>query len=361
MDQARIPLVLLTGFLGSGKTTVMNDMLARMREKRVAVVVNEWGKLGVDGSLLSDPAGLGITELPGGQIFCSCLAPTFLKALDRLSGMDCDLILVETSGLAKPATIAQLAAEAERASGGRLNYQGLICVVDALRFLVLRKAVMAVDEQASYADRFVVAKADAVDKTRLDEIVHVLSELRPGAPVDFRWGVPLESDLGIGAASAPPAPSPPSPSLSPKSLVGEGDSSPSPRPFDSRWNGWGAGGRPRSTALVPKASVLRSAVEKFLNSLSGTTYRIKGLIEIFEPEQPGSSDGQSQVYLVDCVEDQVSIRPFGRLGTDGVAVPGPHAPGQRLGLTVIWKKGAMEQELLEGLWAEATGSRAEAS
>jgi G3E family GTPase len=356
MDQACIPLVLLTGFLGSGKTTVMNDMLARLRGKRVAVVVNEWGKLGVDGSLLSDPAGLGITELPGGQIFCSCLAPTFLKALDRLSGMDCDLILVETSGLAKPATIAQLAAEAERASGGRLDYQGLICVVDALRFLLLRKAVIAVDEQASYADRFVVAKADAVDKSRLDEIVHVLSELRPGAPVDIRWGIPLETDLGLGAASATLSPPP-----SPKSLIGEDESSSSPRPFDPRWNGWGAGGRPRSTALVPKASVLRSAVEKFLNSLSGTTYRIKGLIEIFEPEQPGSPDGRSQVYLVDCVEDQVSIRPFGRLGTDGSAVPGTQPRGQSLGLTVIWKKRAPAPEILEKQWAEATGSRAEAS
>jgi G3E family GTPase len=357
MDRTRIPLVLLTGFLGSGKTTVMNDMLARMREKRVAVVVNEWGKLGVDGSLLSDPAGLGITELPGGQIFCSCLAPTFLKALERLSGMDCDLILVETSGLAKPATIAQLAAEAERSSGGRLDYQGLICVVDALRFLVLRKAVMAVDEQASYADRFVVAKADAVDKARLDEIVQVLSELRPGAPVDFRWGVPLESDLGLGAAS-----------LSPPAVDQDGENAhlQSPRPFDLRWNGWGPGGRPRSTTLVPLGPVTRPGAEQFLKALSGTTFRIKGLIEIMEPERAGSPGNQARVYLADCVEEQIAIRPYARPGTDTARVPGENStggrsPGESLGLTIIWKKAAMEKELLKNLWAEATGRGAESN
>ncbi|GAB1484657.1 hypothetical protein MASR2M78_34750 [Treponema sp.] len=76
MTEGKTVLVLLTGFLGSGKTTVLNDALAELHDKRVAVVVNEWGKQGVDGALLGDRCPSGITEIAGGQIFCSCVAGT---------------------------------------------------------------------------------------------------------------------------------------------------------------------------------------------------------------------------------------------------------------------------------------------
>ncbi|OHE69415.1 MAG: hypothetical protein A2413_18410 [Treponema sp. RIFOXYC1_FULL_61_9] len=191
ISPAGADLALVTGFLGSGKTTVLNDALSGLAGRRVAVVVNEWGKTGVDGALLRDPAGFGITELAGGQIFCACVAPAFMNAIGRLVELGSELILVETSGLAKPSTLATLVAEVRRRAGGALRYAGLACVVDATRFSTLRAVALVVDEQVAYANRFVIAKADLADAATLDSISAILLAARPGAPIVLRSGRPV--------------------------------------------------------------------------------------------------------------------------------------------------------------------------
>jgi len=313
VDKSIAPLILITGFLGSGKTTVLNDALARMKGRRVAVVVNEWGKLGVDGSLLEDPAGFGVSELAGGQIFCSCVAPAFLKALERLVALDVEAIFVETSGLAKPATVARLAAEAEKRSGGRLAYRGLVCVVDALRFLVLRQAALAVNEQVAYADRFIVSKVDLADQATLDSICSVLKEIHPDAPITLRRGqpIPLEAVLWD------------------QPYWGQ-------TPFDPRWNGWGNGGRPKSVALVPEGPVGRPLLDDFLRSVSGETWRIKGFVSV---------TGEGFPLFVDCVEDSVAVSAL----PPGKAVP------DTLGLTLIWKTPPEKVEAVVQSWTASTG------
>lgn len=334
MNDRISPLILITGFLGSGKTTVLNDALASMKGHRIAVVVNEWGKMGVDGSLLEDPAGFGISELAGGQIFCSCVAPAFLKALEKLVALDVEAIFVETSGLAKPATVAQLAAEAEKRSAGRLAYRGLVCVVDAQRFLVLRKAALAVNEQVAYADRFIVSKADLVDQATLDSISSVLKEIRPDAPVTLRRRAPIPldavlwgSNLEMWIQSKGPIPA----LATAPALV--------PLPFDTRWSGWGSGGRPKSVALIPDGPVERHVLDDFLHSVSGGTWRIKGFVSV---------TGECFPLFVDCVEDLVAVSAF----------PAGKAAPDTLGLTLIWKIPPERLESVVQSWTASTGKGA---
>jgi G3E family GTPase len=329
-------LALVTGFLGSGKTTVLNDALAGMAGRRVAVVVNEWGKQGVDGSLLLDPAGFGITELAGGQLFCSCVGPAFMAALERLAALDLDAVLVETSGLAKPATLGQLVAEVERRSAGAMSFTGLACVVDAVRFRVLRGAAMALDEQVAYADRFIVTKTDLADPAALAETLAILKASRPDAPLALRSGSPV----------------------SPAAVFGDGGRR-SARAPDPRWKGWGEAGRPRSSTLVPEGAVDRRSLEAFLKELADASWRIKGFVGLA---------GMPTPFLVDCVSVGYKSADIGGAGT-GIAIddggvslcPAPAMAGARqapVGLTIIWRGAALESAELSALWERKTGTKA---
>ena len=317
MGNHNVPLILFTGFLGSGKTTVLNDALAQLKDRRVAVVVNEWGKLPVDGALLRDPSGLGIVEVAGGQIFCSCVSGSFLSALERLLDRGADMILVETSGLAKPATLGELAAEAEKRSGGRLKYRGLVCVVDALRFSRLRSVALAVNEQVVYADRFIITKADLASESTLKDTIDTLANLRPGVPWVLRQGQTVGLDkiiLPFDENSAE---------------VQQIES------FDPQWATWGLGGRPGTDSILPAGVVEKSRLELFLQRLSAETFRIKGFIYTPTDAKP---------LLVDCVEDTINLQVW--TGDGNV----------QSGLAIIWKKRAPSREKLLELWTSITGT-----
>lgn len=322
MGNASVPLIFFTGFLGSGKTTVLNDALAQLRDRRVAVVVNEWGKLPVDGALLKDPSGLGIVEVAGGQIFCSCLSGSFLKALERLVALGAEMILVETSGLAKPATLGELAAEAEKRSGGLLRYRGLVCVVDALRFVRLRSVALAVNEQVRFADRFIITKADLASESALQETIEILKSLRPGAPFALRRGEEVALDTII-----PPQGEEASTVEILKNL----------EPFDPQWSGWGLGGSPATDSILPARGVEKSRLELFLQRLSPETFRIKGFVYTPADTEP---------LLVDCVEETIKVKPW--TGGESRALQG--------GLAIIWKKRAPSREKLLELWTSITGT-----
>jgi len=331
MSGQKTTLAMVTGFLGSGKTTVLNDALAGMAGRRVAVVVNEWGKQGVDGSLLGDPAGFGITELAGGQIFCACVGPSFMAALERLVGLGVEAVLVETSGLAKPATLDQLVAEVERRTAGAMTFTGLACVVDAVRFRILRRAAMALDEQVAYADRFIVTKTDIADPAALAETLAILKSARPDAPVILRAGTPVDAAAVFGDG------------------IGR-----SARPHDPRWNGWGPGGRPVSSTLVPESAVDRIKLQAFLNELADSSWRIKGFVDLADVSMP---------FLVDCVSVGYDSVGSDQAGDDSIVnvcpAPGANAARQvTLGLTIIWKAAAPADAELVARWERVTGTRA---
>ncbi|MFA6506294.1 MAG: GTP-binding protein [Treponemataceae bacterium] len=291
-------LFLITGFLGSGKTTVLNGILRSLSGRRVGVIVNEWGKIAVDGKLLLDPSGLGVVELAGGQIFCSCVSGSFIAAAVKLAALGLDYLLVETSGLAKPAVLETIVPEAERRAAGTLLYKGMICVIDATRFALIRQAAAVVDEQAVYSDRFVMTKTDLADAVSIATVRTILDGLRPGARM---------TEVVRGAVDA--------------SLLEDVVRAPAPK-SDPRFRGWGASGRPGTTSVVPLEPVNKESLAAFLRELVPETFRVKGFVRI---------TGVTGLVLVDCVGENIDIRD------DQDALRGAPDTDEELGIALIWK------------------------
>ncbi|MGY6634136.1 MAG: cobalamin biosynthesis protein CobW [Alkalilacustris sp.] len=134
-DLAKLPVTVITGFLGSGKTTLITHLMRNAGGRRLAVVVNEFGDVGVDGEILKgcaipDCPEENIVELPNGCICCT-VADDFIPTIERLMALDPrpDHILIETSGLALPKPL--LKAFDWPAIRSRITVDGVIAVADA--------------------------------------------------------------------------------------------------------------------------------------------------------------------------------------------------------------------------------------
>ena len=127
-------LYVLTGFLGSGKTTVLLRLLEALKGKRVGVIQNEFGKLGIDGTILRND-DIQMVEINRGSIFCSCLKLSFVQALAEMAQQDFDYLFVESSGLGDPSNVEEILEAAKALAGDRYSFQGAICLVDSVNFL----------------------------------------------------------------------------------------------------------------------------------------------------------------------------------------------------------------------------------
>lgn len=155
-----VPVVLLTGFLGSGKTTLLNALLETRVEarKRMAIIVNEFGTIGIDGDLL--PADMTRqVELPGGCI-CCVLNEDLDKTINELldSAPDVQLIVIETTGIAEPLPISWTLAAEPLCT--RVRLAAVITTVDAVEHERHRPLSPSVDAQVEYADLLVITKLD---------------------------------------------------------------------------------------------------------------------------------------------------------------------------------------------------------
>ena len=121
-------IYLVTGFLGAGKTTFLKEFVRIFDGKKISVIVNEFGKAGVDGALLSDLA-LTLAEIDNGSIFCVCQLPNFERTLAAQLEEEPDVIVVEASGLADPTSVGGILADSTKFPTA--EYAGAICLVDA--------------------------------------------------------------------------------------------------------------------------------------------------------------------------------------------------------------------------------------
>ena len=106
-------LYLITGFLGAGKTTFLKNFIRLFSGQRIQLIVNEFGKEGVDGALLSD-LGAYLREISGGSVFCACRMDQFEKVLRDSAAEKPDVILVEASGLSDPTGVRRLFSQTDR-------------------------------------------------------------------------------------------------------------------------------------------------------------------------------------------------------------------------------------------------------
>lgn len=195
----RIPATILTGYLGSGKTTLLNSILKKAEGERIAVVVNEYGEVGIDGQLVIDTEE-EVIELNNGCICCT-VRSDLVSALRGLidSGRAIDRIIIETSGLADPAPIVQTFVIDEILSKA-MALDAIVTVVD-VPHLPDQLSQHTAQEQICYADLLVLNKIDLVSKADVQRAESAVRALNPLAKVRRAHVSDLGPDelLDIGA------------------------------------------------------------------------------------------------------------------------------------------------------------------
>lgn len=185
-----IPLILVCGFLGSGKTTLLRHWARNASDRRIVYVVNEFSSRDVDSELLGQDAP-DVVPLPGGSIFCKCLAADFHRTMLGLAEGGWDAIVAEASGIADPSSTRTLLAET--GLDRRIRLAEVLCVVDPATFPKLRSTLPAIVRQVASADRIVVGKTDLHPQETVSAAVEELRRINPSAEVLLaeRGRVPL--------------------------------------------------------------------------------------------------------------------------------------------------------------------------
>jgi len=195
-------VVLLAGHLGAGKTTLVNHLLRHADERRIGVVVNDFGATPVDAVLVAGRAD-AVASLADGCLCCEVDAGGLVALLATLTAprAGLDLVLVEASGLAEPRELVRMLLDAARDEAAHAVYGGLVVVVDAVEFPVSRRAHPELVEHVRLADLVVVTKIDRVADT--SALVDELRALAPGAVVPVAHGA---LDPALLAEPAPARP-----------------------------------------------------------------------------------------------------------------------------------------------------------
>ncbi|MFC5995166.1 CobW family GTP-binding protein [Pseudonocardia hispaniensis] len=181
MRSRRIPVLVLAGFLGAGKTTVLNHLLATSLDLRIGVIVNDFGSIGVDAMLIGGQAD-GVVSLGNGCLCCTVGEGGVGPLLDRLAhpGTDIDVIVIEASGIAEPGVLVQLVLTC---GNPHITYGGLVEVVDAAEFEATRRRHPEIDRHVGLADLVVLNKADRVDPARLWRVRRLCRDANDRAPI----------------------------------------------------------------------------------------------------------------------------------------------------------------------------------
>ena len=171
-------LYVLTGFLGAGKTSFLLNILDNIKDKKIGIIQNEFGKINVDGEIVRRN-GIEMTEISRGSIFCSCLKLSFVQALAEMSKKDLDYVFVESSGLADPSNIEEILNAVKIIAGDSYVFKGVICLIDGVNFPNQVKDVETVDRQLAHCNLAVINKVDLLDLSELEEVKNIVRGVNP--------------------------------------------------------------------------------------------------------------------------------------------------------------------------------------
>lgn len=182
----RIPATILTGFLGAGKTTLLNRILSEHHGQRIAVIKNEFGEAGVDGDLLIQGEEQ-IVEMNNGCICCTVRGDLVrilgdLSQRNQAGELRFDRVIIETTGLADPAPVAQTFF-VEEAIREHYKLDAIITVVDAVHGMQQHDQHHEALEQVGFADRILLSKTDLVTDEAVQAITARLRQINLRAPI----------------------------------------------------------------------------------------------------------------------------------------------------------------------------------
>ncbi|MGB4408022.1 MAG: CobW family GTP-binding protein [Sphaerochaeta sp.] len=278
--ERHIPFYILTGFLGSGKTSVINSLLSQFKDKRIGLILNDFGPLAIDSALVQASSDVVSTKsLSGGQIFCSCLSGAFIKSVVELSSYDVDVILVEASGLAKPVPLLEIASIIIDQGKGSLTYGGMVCIVDAERYPILSQALKTLEEQVVFSDWFIVNKSDLVSEESLRKTISSIEALKPHAPIFTTTFGTVDNEMM-------------------KQFDGQNINFPVALQDSTPYHGWGVQGRPKNCVFTAEQPFELEELERLFASVAPQMLRMKGFLQARET---------GKVVLVDVVGNHVKL------------------------------------------------------
>lgn len=187
MTQNRIPVSILTGFLGAGKSTLLNRLLKDPAMKDAAVIINEFGEVGID-HLLVEASNDAVVELSDGCLCCTVRGELVDTLAELIDGMQTGKIkplsrvVIETTGLADPAPVMQ-SVMGHPAIAQHFDLDGVITVVDAVNGLSTIDSYPEAYKQVAVADRLILTKKTLADAPGIAALVDRLRALNPRAPI----------------------------------------------------------------------------------------------------------------------------------------------------------------------------------
>lgn len=182
-----IPVTILTGFLGSGKTTLLNRILKEQHGHRIAVIENEFGEAGIDNELLVQDAGEQIVEMNNGCICCTVRGDLVrilgeLHSKKQTGRLHFDRVIIETTGLADPAPVAQTFFVDDEI-GQRYLLDAIVTMVDAKHAPAQLDEHHEAQEQVGFADRVLITKVDLTTDDELQALRQRLVQMNPRAKI----------------------------------------------------------------------------------------------------------------------------------------------------------------------------------
>jgi len=262
-------IYLITGFLGSGKTTFLNSQLEDSH-KQVGVLMNEFGKVSMD-TLAIKTEEVDLLELKNGSIFCACLKEDFIDGLAELVKRSLDIIYIESSGLADPSDMGKvMEVLSKKVSANTFEFRGTICLIDGLFFERMFDKLISVGKQIVHSHHILINKVDLISKEQVERIINKIRSINPKVSITpISFGCVEIEKLNIR-----------------NFYIEDEDSS---NTEDSK---------PKTVLLTFKANPSRHQLDRFLEKMGAYFYRIKGYIQLGKVW-----------YKVDLVNDQIEVQP----------------------------------------------------
>lgn len=264
-------LCLLTGFLGAGKTTLLKELMSSFHNRKIGVIVNDFGKVNIDYRLVEEE-GMTMAEVSNGSIFCACVKDKFVDSLIAMASYDLELLFIEASGLADPSNIQTILDGIGRKTNDQYEYQAAICVLDGETFIKMSGILPALKRQVEYSSIILVNKADLFDLDTKAELIRKVHELNAGAEVIVTTYCKFDVETLFETTAVPSNP--------------DQDTLNTPET------------RPVTIAMEASEPLDFEKLKAFIKETVPSTYRLKGFIH--------SSDGD---FEVSAVNERIEIRP----------------------------------------------------
>lgn len=250
-----IKIIMLTGFLGSGKTTMLNHLINQFSKVKIGVIVNDFGSINVDSKLIKKE-GLEFKELSNGSIFCACLKDKFVDSLIEMSTRDIEYLLIEASGLADPSNMSQILKGISPYTKLPLELYRSICIIDSTSFLDIFEVLLSVKRQIKYSNIVLINKIDLIDSNTYDKITKQVCLFNCNAKMIPT--IHCQIDLNT---------------------IFDNDTSFLPESDDTTNL---INNRPFSLVCHADSSIEYEKFESFLNHIKPSTYRIKGFFNTID-------------------------------------------------------------------------------